>query len=110
MSLYHDDEDYYGSESPHILARDRVQEPLLNFLSVIEEVPISEIVFEPKVGGVHDRYEGQVTGHYYILRSGQLFRVLPVFLRGKKIFFSDINHQFDAEFVNQVWRIRPKSP
>lgn len=74
---------------------------------IIEEVPLSEIVFEERVKGVHDAYNGQPEGQIYILRDGHLIRVLPVVFAGRKVFFFDINHKFDADTVHQVWRIRP---
>jgi hypothetical protein len=78
-----------------------------DFRSVIEEVPMEEIVFDPRIKGVHERYDGQSEGHLYILRDGYLVRVIPAVVVNKKVFFFDIHHRFDAETVNQVWRIRP---
>lgn len=75
--------------------------------SVIEEVPLDEVVFAERVSGVHDRYEGQREGHLYILRDGYLVRVIPVILAGQKVFFFDINRRFLADSVSQVWRLRP---
>lgn len=75
--------------------------------SVIEDVPLNDIVFADRVSGVHDRYEGQPEGHLYILRDGYLVRVIPVILAGQKVFFFDINHRFPADTVSQVWRLRP---
>lgn len=75
--------------------------------SVIEEVPMDEIVFEERIKGVHEPYAGQPEGHLYILRDGHLVRVIPVVVSQKNVFFFDVHHRFDAETVNQVWRIRP---
>jgi hypothetical protein len=75
--------------------------------SVIEEVPLEDIVFAERVSGVHKRYDAQPEGHLYILRDGYLVRVIPAVLMQKKVFFFDINHRFPAESVSQVWRLRP---
>lgn len=75
--------------------------------SVIEEVPMSEIVFDDDFKGLHEGYRGQSEGHFYILRSGHLVRVIPALAAGKKVFFFDVHHRIDPETVNQVWRIRP---
>jgi hypothetical protein len=80
---------------------------MLDIRSVIEEVPLDEVVFAERVKGIHDAYSGQPDGHIYILQDGYLIRVLPVILHNKKVFFFDINHRFDADTVTQVWRIRP---
>ena len=75
--------------------------------SLIEEVPLNEIVFSEQFGGIHDRYNGQPEGHLYILRDGYLVRVIPAIILRQKVFFFDINHRFPAETVSQVWRLRP---
>ncbi|TLX17056.1 hypothetical protein [Rhizobium sp. MHM7A] len=80
---------------------------MLDIRSVIEEVPLDEIVFAERIKGVHEPYVGQPEGHLYILRDGYLVRIIPAIVAQKKVFFFDINHRFDAETVKQVWRIRP---
>lgn len=75
---------------------------------MIEEVQLSNIVFQPKIKGVHDPDPNGPEGLFYILKNGDLLRVLPVVINSKPVFFFDVNHRFEPTEVGQVWRLRPR--